>query len=165
MTWRRSGLGRLAAVAVWGAVLAAVCGPAVAAGAGGHNTPGVESVGGALTVEISGLRNAKGLLRIAIFDDPREFPKGSAMKRIDIPAVGTTMTVPAGAFPAGRYAFAFFHDEDGDNDFDTTMLGIPREGYGFSRDARAFLTAPAFDAAAFEIGDGGAVQAARMRYW
>jgi uncharacterized protein (DUF2141 family) len=35
---------------------------------------------------------------------------------------------------------------------DTTRLGIPMEGYGFSNDARAFLGAPSFSAASFQYG-------------
>jgi uncharacterized protein (DUF2141 family) len=32
---------------------------------------------------------------------------------------------------------------------DTKWLGIPMEGYGFSNDAKAFLSAPSFSAASF----------------
>jgi uncharacterized protein (DUF2141 family) len=39
---------------------------------------------------------------------------------------------------------------------DTNILGIPTEGYGFSRDAKALLGVPAFSAASFTY-DGQSV--------
>lgn len=51
----------------------------------------------------------------------------------------------------GRYAAAFFHDEDGDRVLDKNFLGIPTEGYAFTRDAHAALSAPAFERAAFDV--------------
>jgi len=35
---------------------------------------------------------------------------------------------------------------------DTNWLGIPTEGYGFSNDAKALLSAPSFSAASFPYG-------------
>jgi len=46
---------------------------------------------------------------------------------------------------------AAFHDEDGDRKL-RTVLGIPREGYGFSNDARpGTFGPPKFAAAAFDF--------------
>ena len=39
---------------------------------------------------------------------------------------------------------------------DTNWLGIPKEGYGFSNDAKALLSAPSFSAASFQY-DGEAL--------
>jgi uncharacterized protein (DUF2141 family) len=54
--------------------------------------------------------------------------------------------------PAGTYALVVVHDENMNGKLDTTRLGIPMEGYGFSNDARAFLGAPSFSAASFQYG-------------
>lgn len=63
----------------------------------------------------------------------------------------------------GRYAAAFFHDWDGDGVIDKNFLGIPTEGYAFSRDAHAALSAPAFERAAFAVPLRSTVYAT-MRY-
>lgn len=51
--------------------------------------------------------------------------------------------------PPGTYALAVVHDENMNGKLDTNVLGIPREGYGFSNDAKALLGAPTFSAASF----------------
>ncbi len=35
----------------------------------------------------------------------------------------------------GKYGFRYFHDENMSGRLETNVLGIPREGYGFSNDA------------------------------
>jgi uncharacterized protein (DUF2141 family) len=52
--------------------------------------------------------------------------------------------------PPGTYALAVIHDENMNGKLDTNWLGIPKEGYGFSNDARASLGAPAFSDASFQ---------------
>jgi uncharacterized protein (DUF2141 family) len=118
-----------------------------------------------LTIEVTGLRNGDGLLRLALFDDAREFPEGAALRREDVPAAHERMLVNLPDLPPGTYAVALFHDENGDNEFATSFLGIPREGYGFSNDASAFLSAPGFHESAFELPDGGGRIQITVRYW
>ena len=64
----------------------------------------------------------------------------------------------------GRYAIGVMHDEDNDGHFDTGFLGIPSEGYGFSRDARGTLSAPSFESASFEYVGGVLTVPVTMRY-
>ncbi|MFI9654523.1 DUF2141 domain-containing protein [Guyparkeria sp. GHLCS8-2] len=44
----------------------------------------------------------------------------------------------------GTYALAVIHDEDMSGKLDTQWLGIPREGCGFSSDARTRFGAASF---------------------
>jgi uncharacterized protein (DUF2141 family) len=44
---------------------------------------------------------------------------------------------------------AVVHDENMNGKLDVNWLGIPTEGYGFSRDAKGVLGAPSFPAASF----------------
>ena len=53
--------------------------------------------------------------------------------------------------PSGTYAIGIFHDVNLNNKMDNNVFGIPKEQYGFSNNARAFLGPPAFEAAAFEL--------------
>ncbi len=57
--------------------------------------------------------------------------------------------------PAGRYAVAVFHDENGNGVLDTNFFGVPIEGYGFSRSAKGLFGPPDFEQAAVEIPTGG----------
>lgn len=63
----------------------------------------------------------------------------------------------------GVYALAVIHDENGNAKLDT-FVGIPREGFGFSRDPRIGFGPPRFEAASFEVAVGGPGHKVRMRY-
>src|SRR6478672_5685764 len=51
--------------------------------------------------------------------------------------------------PPGNYALAVIHDENMNGKLDTNLMGIPVEGYGFSKNARALLGSPSFSTASF----------------
>ena len=56
--------------------------------------------------------------------------------------------------PPGRYAIAVFQDLNGNGKLDQSFFGVPKEPYGFSRDAEGSgLTPPGFEAAAVSLGD------------
>jgi uncharacterized protein (DUF2141 family) len=59
----------------------------------------------------------------------------------------------------GSYAIGVLHDLDGDGDMDTNFLGIPKEGYCASRNARNRFSEPNFEDARFDF-DG---EAARLQ--
>lgn len=51
--------------------------------------------------------------------------------------------------PPGKYAMVVIHDENMNGKLDTNWLGVPNEGYGFSNNAKALLSAPSFSDASF----------------
>ena len=55
------------------------------------------------------------------------------------------------ALPRGDYALAVIHDENGNARLDT-IAGIPREGFGFSRNPPIRFGPPRFAAARFDLG-------------
>ena len=65
--------------------------------------------------------------------------------------------------PTADYALALVHDENGNNKLDTVM-GIPREGFGFSRNPVIHFGAPKFDAARFAVGSGTTIETVRVKY-
>jgi uncharacterized protein (DUF2141 family) len=104
-----------------------------------------------LEVTVKALRNDKGQLRMAIFNDPGEFPRGNEIRSLDIQAKSGDVTVLFKGIKLGTYALAIHHDENLNNEMDTNFVGMPNEGYGFSNDARVFLAPPTFEAASFVI--------------
>ena len=119
-----------------------------------------------LTVVVTGLADDSGDVHIAVYDDPAGFPNPDGM-RVETHVqpsgrrgVGTFMDLPP-----GRYAVAAYHDADGDHEFDQGLFGFPLEDYGFSMGATAFLTPPAFDAAAFDLPAGGRTVTIRVGGW
>ena len=117
-----------------------------------------------LDVSIDGLRSAKGVVRVCLTADPANFPgcvdDAEAVRR-NIPA--TEASVRFDALPRGSYAVSVIHDENGNARLDT-FAGIPREGFGFSRNPAIRFGPPRFSAAAFKLTDVAETQQVRMRY-
>ncbi len=105
-----------------------------------------------LEVEITGVRSAAGMVRLALYNDPDKFPKRSgSIAGGDVVAVKGSVVYIFRNLPPGLYAVAIYHDANANRRFDKNALGLPREGFGFSNDARPVFSAPGFDAAAVTL--------------
>ncbi|UEX79877.1 DUF2141 domain-containing protein [Spiribacter halobius] len=106
----------------------------------------------AIHVAVLDIRNSSGTVACALFDSPEGFPTEflrSATKVMIMKIRDTQARCDFMGIPPGTYALAVIHDENMDGKLGTNWLGVPREGYGFSNDATAFMSAPSFDAAGF----------------
>ncbi|MDQ2877605.1 MAG: DUF2141 domain-containing protein [Pseudomonadota bacterium] len=117
-----------------------------------------------LSIDITGLRSARGSLQLCLTADPAHFPScagdADAVTRT-VPATGHEIRIPA--LPYGDYGIAVIHDENDNHKLDT-ILGVPREGFGFSRNPPIGFGAPRFSAVRFAIEGDAAAQQVRMRY-
>ena len=105
-----------------------------------------------LEVEITDVRSADGMVRLALYNDPDKFPKRSgSIAGGDVVAVKGSVVYVFRNLPPGLYAVAIYHDANANRRFDKNALGLPREGFGFSNDARPVFSAPGFDAAAVTL--------------
>jgi uncharacterized protein (DUF2141 family) len=120
---------------------------------------------GGVTVTIDGLRNAKGYIRACITANQRAFPncdRDPAAQKVSVGAAnGAVLNFPN--LPAGRYAISVLHDENGNGLMDKTLM-LPKEGYGYSRNAPVRMVPPSFSSAAFDVGAGVIRTAIRIRY-
>lgn len=115
-------------------------------------------------INVAGLRSAKGMVRLCMTTDPASFPGCTNDRR------AVTRSVPAsqpnihitGVAP-GNYAVAVIHDENSNGKLDT-FAGMPREGFGFSRNPRIGFGPPRFAAAEFAVGTVTQTQQVMMRY-
>ena len=111
-----------------------------------------------LTVTVNNIEKA-GEIHVAVYDNAEAFEADRGEKGGAAPGIaeGTIEMVEPGSvtyvyeLPPGTYAIGIFHDVNLNNKMDNNFLGIPKEQYGFSNNARAFLRPPAFEAAAFEL--------------
>ena len=127
--------------------------------------PGAAAPGGEISLTVTGLRSAKGQVLVCLTREADHFPDCS-----DDPAARTAIVPAARAetsfagLPRGRYAISVLHDENSNGRADKTLGLIPREGFGFSRDAPVRMGPPKFAQAAFLLDDGDVTQTVRMRY-
>jgi uncharacterized protein (DUF2141 family) len=118
-----------------------------------------------VTVAVTGLRNTKGLIRACLTADPKTFPdcdKDPHALRATVPAHNGPVVVFRHVAPGG-YAVSLFHDENSNGRLDKTM-GVPNEGYGFSRNAPVMFGPPHFSAARVEIGASDMTLPVKVRY-
>ena len=117
-----------------------------------------------LDVDFDHVRSEKGVLRICLTATPENFPTCVDDHN------ATRRSIPAGAgayrfdgLPHGDYAVAVIHDENGNKKLDT-VAGIPREGFGFSRNPPIRFGPPRFSAARFTINSDAEKQQVKLRY-
>ena len=116
-------------------------------------------------VTIAGLRNSDGLVQACLTAQPRHFPDCSddhASHKQSVHAQAG-LVLDFDDVQPGTYAIALLHDENGNGRADRVLM-VPREGFGFSRDAPVRMGPPGFEQAAFAVGDTPVRQTIRMRY-
>ena len=119
---------------------------------------------GTLDVRISDLRSTRGTILLCLTADPANFP-GCTDDRNAV-----TRSFPAGergvriaGLGRGDYAVSVIHDENGNAKLDT-FAGIPREGFGFSRNPAIRFGPPKFSASEFPLAGDVTMQQVRIRY-
>jgi uncharacterized protein (DUF2141 family) len=116
-------------------------------------------------VRIEKLRSQRGVVHLCLTARVATFPdcaKDSQAITRTVPARDAGAVSFEGVAP-GRYALAIFHDENGNKKLDA-FLGIPREGFGFSRNPPVHFGPPRFDQARIEVARGIAPVSIRMQY-
>jgi uncharacterized protein (DUF2141 family) len=103
---------------------------------------------GALSVKVSDIRFSGGSIRVDVCT-PATFLKAVCEFSGSAPAIEGTTTVEFQNIPPGIYAAQVYHDWNDNHRVDRNVLGIPREGLGFSNDAPLGLHGPSFASAAF----------------
>jgi uncharacterized protein (DUF2141 family) len=119
-----------------------------------------------LEIVVAGIRDGEspGKVFIGVFNGQDGFLKDERRyARAAIPVVNGTARLVL-TLPPGRYAAVAFHDSNDNGELDRNILGIPTEGYAFSRDARGFMSAPSFESAAVELLEGGARMTITLGY-
>lgn len=108
-----------------------------------------------LEVRLADVASADGRILIAVHEsedgwDGRSKAKAAQM----VAAVEGSLDVSFKDLPPGRYGVLVMHDQNANGKLDTTVLGIPREGYGFSNNPRLMRRAR-FDEAVFDLPEEG----------
>lgn len=120
-----------------------------------------------LNFQITGLRNGNGNVLVSVFDRADGFPDApeKALKIRKVKAHQSGLSFSFVDLAEGSYAVSFVHDENGNDKLDTNGLGIPKEGFGFSRDPKINFGAPSFDEARIEVKNPKTNATAKMKYF
>ena len=119
-----------------------------------------------INVVVQGVKNNNGLIAVTVYaDDPSRFlaKKGSLyVGRVDA-KTGTTRACVFLPKP-GVYAFAVYHDEDGDKGFDRNGIGLPAEAYGFSNNPATLAGLPQFRTVRLNVAKSGLATRVNLTY-
>ena len=99
-----------------------------------------------LTIEINDLRNSNGQILLELSNERGEKITGIAQNITDNKCV-----IVVNNLKQGKYAFKYFHDENKNENLDVNWMKIPKEGYGFSNNAKGTFGPPPFEKTIFEI--------------
>jgi uncharacterized protein (DUF2141 family) len=108
-----------------------------------------------LTIRVTGVRNNKGRIVLALFQGEAGFP-GDASKAVrsqqaEIEARTQSAQFVLPGVPYGQYAVSVFHDENMNGKLDKNFVGAPKEGYGASNNPRKRMGPPPFEEAKFSL--------------
>lgn len=118
-----------------------------------------------LTVQVNGIRSARGEVAITVYaDDRRKFlARGGKLMRVRVKAASPSVRA-CFWLPAANYEVAVYHDANGDRNFDRTIVGLPAEGFGFSNDPETTIGLPPISATRFRMPTGERSIAIQMKY-
>ena len=122
---------------------------------------------GEVVITVTDVRSNKGVVRACMTGRADVFPKcikDPQSHRVVVAADGTIEIRFTNVKP-GRYAIALLHDENNNGKADRAIGMMPKEGYGFSRDAPVRMAPPKFRDAVFEQGEASQRLTIKMRYF
>jgi uncharacterized protein (DUF2141 family) len=111
-------------------------------------------------VHVTAVAGGKGKINVAVCDRER-FLKQCAYTA-SAPARDGENVIAVPGVPKGSWAVLVYQDENANGELDRNFIGIPKENYGFSRDAAGKFGPPSFDEAAIEVGDEVVVATVRL---
>ncbi len=121
---------------------------------------------GTLKIDVTGLKNDKGFVQLVIYNNAKNFPKdGKYYKLYKLKITGKKSILTVKNMPPGTYAIALMHDENSNKKMDKNMVGIPKEGFGFSNNPRVVFKEPTYNECKFDIGGNGKAVSIKLIYF
>ncbi len=118
-------------------------------------------------LQINNLKNTDGNILVSVYKDAKSFDDGIPWKNKTIPKKGN---INKGVFetqfllPPGVYGLVFVDDEDSDGKMTNRLIGIPKEGFGFSNFYLSGFKKPKFSDFSFHLTEKMGTIKVRLRY-
>jgi len=118
-----------------------------------------------LEVVVQGLENTKGQIMVSINKGPEGWPESNFIEQRFIPTFTVpTFTITFKDLPYGNYAVGLLHDTDKNGEMTKNFIGMPKEGFAFSRDYKVVFRAPKYDEANFDLNTPKKTITIKMQY-
>lgn len=100
----------------------------------------------------------KSVIYVAIYKDADTFLDENAyFKNVEIDSQGNATVSGTIELPSGTYAMAIFQDLNANGEMDSNLVGIPREPFGFSNNAKGNFGPPSWVDAKIVIDESAEV--------
>lgn len=112
-----------------------------------------------VVAQISNFESTKGVCRACLFPSEEAFSgRGEPFRCVQTRVTGAAVQAEFENVPPGTYALFVLHDANSNNKMDKNFLGVPKEGYGASRNKLPFAAAPTFKDNRFEVANNSTVR-------
>lgn len=108
-----------------------------------------------LKITVTNINHLEGKIYVSLYNSKASFiQKGKEYKTMSRDVHAGTEVFVFSDLPKGEYAVALYHDENSDGKCNTNLLGVPKEGYAFSRNFVPKFSAPTFEETKFKQDQG-----------
>ncbi len=118
-----------------------------------NTSPAASESTGNLIVNISGFPSSDGFAMVALNNSEESYKGGEneAIAKKKTKVVDQKAQVIFTNLPYGSYGVSLYHDENGNGKMDKNVMGIPKEAYGFSNNAKGFFGKPSYKDVVFQL--------------
>jgi uncharacterized protein (DUF2141 family) len=108
---------------------------------------------GNIVVNISGFPSSDGFAMVALNNSEESYKGGedAAIAKTKTMVVDQKAQVVFTSLPYGWYGISLYHDENSNGEMDKNAMGIPKEAYGFSNNAKGFFGKPKYKKVMFQL--------------
>ncbi len=118
-----------------------------------NTSPAVSESTGNLIINISGFPSSDGFAMVALHNSEESYKGGeaSAVAKTKSMVVDQKVQIVFTNLSYGWYGVSLYHDENGSGKMDKNAMGIPKEAYGFSNNAKGFFGKPNYKDVMFQL--------------
>ena len=108
---------------------------------------------GKLVIDISGFPSSDGFAMVAVNNSEESYKGGedTAVAKTKTLVVDRKVQVIFTNLPYGWYGVSIYHDENNNGEMDKNAMGIPKEAYAFSNNAKGFFGKPSYKKVMFQL--------------
>ncbi|NNL78725.1 MAG: DUF2141 domain-containing protein [Desulfobacterales bacterium] len=117
------------------------------------DSPATAESTGKLIIDISGFPSSEGFAMVALHNSQDSYTSegDTAIAKTRIKVVNQEAQVVFVNVAYGWYGVSIFHDENANMKMDKNAMGIPKESYGFSNNAKGFFGKPKYKDVMFQM--------------
>lgn len=105
-----------------------------------------------ITLRVKGIDDTKGIMAVALFDSEEMYKsKDTYVHAEKVKVTDVEFTYVFKDVSPGIYAIKVYHDVNEDGKLSTNWIGMPKEPFGFSNDAKGRMGPPDYEDASFEV--------------